>query len=578
MRFKKLILGLSIVIVTLMLLSIFGFTDEFSGMGCTAIIVGKNASENKLSVMNSTSADGWYNSNIKVISEPAYFEIGKKVPIYWNITGTYRPEKTLEDFSEEQYIKIGEIKIDSDHVAEIPNIVGNNYSYFRTGYSCMNEHQLMIGESTICQKEELRVFPPGNPEDPEDWEDYNGPMMTIEQLQIFALQCTDNVQDAIELIGYLAERHGFLPSCYGMGECLTIADKEEAWVFEIFSVGVAWEPASGKPGAIWAAQRVPDDELVCVPNISRIREIDLKKKSNNFMASENYMQEAIDRGWYSGEPFIWQEAYTPLLGYWSLESEWVRNRLYVVYSTLAPTAKPWNPADNTQDYPFSIEPDSTSFPNGISVKDIIALQRSTMTGTVFDMEADPNWEGSPFATPFPDMDWRDLLKINFHRPIAMHNCSYAFVSQSREKTLVNGRLKKVPNSIGGVLWFCLDNPHMSVHVPIYAGVTEILPSWKTFDRDKFSQDSARWAFALADDLVNRKYQDAIQDLKAVRDPLQNKFLNEQSIIDGNALAKTNPVQVKEYLTNYTKSCMEEAEEAYWDLNWDLIQKYNNNKY
>jgi dipeptidase len=170
---------------------------------------------------------------------------------------------------------------------------------------------------------------------------------------------------------------------------------------------------------------------------------------------------------------------------------------------------------------------------------------------------------------------RTLLDIEWHRPAAMYDCSYGMVSQSR------GWL---PDPIGGVLWFYLDNPHMSVHVPIYAGVTEILPSWQNFDRNVFSLDSARWAFALADDLVNRRYQSAIQDLKLVRDPLQQEFLDHQAEIELEALNLYNTSggggedAAKQVLTNFTKNCMDEAEQAYWNLNWDLIQKYNNNKF
>ena len=125
------------------------------------------------------------------------------------------------------------------------------------------------------------------------------------------------------------------------------------------------------------------------------------------------------------------------------------------------------------------------------------------------------------------------------------------------------------------MWFYFDNPHTSIHVPIYVGVQEIPSSWTIFNRTKFSLDADRWAFMLADDLVNRRYQDAIVDLRAVRDPLQLQFLDEQSTVDGNALA-LNIVQAKKYLTEYTAECMEKATTAYWDLNWELIAKYTNN--
>jgi dipeptidase len=129
------------------------------------------------------------------------------------------------------------------------------------------------------------------------------------------------------------------------------------------------------------------------------------------------------------------------------------------------------------------------------------------------------------------------------------------------------------------MWFYFDNPNTSIHVPIYVGVQEIPDSWTIFNRTQFSLDADRWAFMLADDLVNRRYQDAIQDLKAVRDPLQAEFFVNQEAIEGEALDiynNQNPKQALKYLTEYTAECMAKATDAYWDLNWELIAKYTNN--
>ncbi|GAK60025.1 peptidase U34 dipeptidase [Candidatus Vecturithrix granuli] len=507
---------------------------------CMDVVVGKDASVDG-SVMTSHTADGWYDSSITLVPGQT-FEEGAIADVHWNIIGE-EPGPP---------VKIG----------EIPQ-VKQTYSYYNVGYPFMNEHQLMIGESTIAQKEELATFRGEKA------------IMTIEQLEVFALQRAKTAREAINVMGELAEKYGFLPSCANMGESLTIADPNEAWLFEIFSVGVLWNPESGEPGAVWAAQRIPDDHVFVMPNVSRIREIDLNNP-DYFMASQNYMQVAIDQGWYdpkSGKPFIWQEAYVPKTGDWALSSMWCRIRLYLVYSAAAPSLE-WDPYMSTELYPFSIKPEKK-----FSVQDVMALMRSTLTGTVFDMEEDPGWlvpgednkmEKSPFTTPFPVDDMHNLLTIPYHRPAAKYNCSYGFVSQSRSW---------LPDPIGGVLWFYHDNPHVSLYVPVYCSVQKFPKSWQTFDRDHFSRDSARWAFAFADDLVNRRYQDAIKDLRAVREPIEADFFMMQSAIEI-AAAKAyeqDPELAKRFLTDYTNACMLRAEEAYWQLNDDLIQKYNNNK-
>ena len=52
-----------------------------------------------------------------------------------------------------------------------------------------------------------------------------------------------------------------------VGECFTFADPNETWHFEILG------PGKGKIGAVWAAVRIPDDEVGVSANASRIRSI-----------------------------------------------------------------------------------------------------------------------------------------------------------------------------------------------------------------------------------------------------------------------------------------------------------------
>ena len=122
-----------------------------------------------------------------------------------------------------------------------------------------------------------------------------------------------------------------------------------------------------------------------------------------------------------------------------------------------------------------------------------------------------------------------------------------------------------------VLWFGYDNPHTTCYVPIYSGVLETKKAGEP-DRNTFSLDSAQWAFILADDLVNHRYQEAMEDLKAVRDPLEQGFAKQVLEADKKALelAKKDPAKAQEYLTKFTSDCMEKAEKAWWQLNWDLI--------
>jgi dipeptidase len=507
-----------------------------AGMGCTDVIVGKGASADG-SVMTSQTGCA-AECRIHVVPSQS-FKSGEMAPVYW---GIQEVKKSIHDF--------GQI------IGKIPQIE-KTYSYIHSGYPHINEHQLAIGETTLSQKKELKVFYPVAKQ-----------IMTIEQAQLFALQRTKTARGALALITSLLEVYGFLPSCDVDGEALCIADPNEAWVLEVFSVGKGWTPNSGRLGVIWAAQRVPDDHIVIVPNTSRIREINLDDPEN-FKASKNYKQVAINRGWYdpsSGKPFIWQEAYAPP------PTEGNMNRIWLFHKCFAPNLKKYHSFDPISYYPFSIKPEKK-----VSVQDVMTFQRSVFAETIFDMTADLDWlvpdrngrmMKSPLTTPFPTRDMRELLDIKWHRNVSQGG--YGMVAQLRSW---------LPAPIGGVYWFYIDNQHTSIYVPIYAGVTDISPLYQTYDPDQFSEGSARWAFDFVDNLLYLKWQDAIKDLRAARDPLETRFFAEQKDIDNEAfkLYRNNPELATKFLTEYTDQCMEEVVELYRELRYLLISKYTNNK-
>ena len=208
--------------------------DEYSRDECTSLVVGRLASADG-SVITSHTCDGVSRTWITV--EPA-LDYGPKarMKIYKNTRKTaFDGDTTGVRF-----------------VGEIPQ-VRHTYAYLNTAYPCMNEKQVAIGETTFSGPDTLR-----NP----------GSMFLIEELARIALQRCDNARDAIKLMGSLAQKYGYADG----GECLTVIDKKEAWFFEILGCG------RGISGAVWAAQRVPDDEVAVSANIPRIGKIDRDNK------------------------------------------------------------------------------------------------------------------------------------------------------------------------------------------------------------------------------------------------------------------------------------------------------------
>ncbi|MFZ2054837.1 MAG: C69 family dipeptidase [Candidatus Aminicenantales bacterium] len=524
--------------------------------GCTVIGVGRLATDDGSVITSHT--DCCSECRVHVVPAQTYPK-GTQAPVHWGMA-------YFGDMDDRRALPLGDYGKVIGHIPQVEH----TYAYFQTGYSQMNEHQLAVGESTCSQRRALDVpFVEG----------LTKQIMTVEQAQVFALQRCKTAREAVRLIAGLVEKYGFLPSCGG-AEALCIADPRELWVMEIFSVGPRWTPGSGKPGAIWAARRVPDDHLVAITNYVRIREIDLQ--SPDFLVSQNYKQEAIDRGWYDpagGQPFIWQEAYAPPIQEGSL------SRLWLIYSTVAPNAKEWprrrmegpagpgtiysQPIEGAAFYPFSVKPGKL-----LSVRDVIAFQRSTFENTIYDMTWDPAWMvpggggqlmKSPMATPFLSREMETVLRIRHHRTIATQG--YGMVAQLRSW---------LPDPVGGVYWFYVDNPFVSTYVPIYAGVTDVSPLYKTYDHSVYSEDSARWAVDFVEKLMFLRWQSAVKDLREVRDPLEAGFFSSQADVEKRAVEMLGKDEAgaKKFLTDLTISRMGAIVKLYRELRVKLLTRYS----
>ena len=306
--------GLILLIVAVSTAQIWAAQDGADDH-CTDIIVGKLASVDGSAIVSHTGCGP--ECRVHVIPAQTFLK-GAKAAAYYGIQDVRKP---LENH--------GEI------LGYIPQ-VAKTYAYFHSAYPQMNENGLSIGESTLSQRDDLKVDISTGVEQ----------IMTIEQAQVFALQRCKTPREAIRLIGSLMEEYGFLPSCGPESEGICLTDGNEVWIMEVFSVGPLWDPESGRPGAIWAAQRVPDDHVAVIPNWSIIKEIDLSQP-DWFMASFNYQQEAIDRGWYDpkgSRPFIWQEVYSPP------PREWAMVRFWLFFTTYAPNFREWPQKKLTNPY------------------------------------------------------------------------------------------------------------------------------------------------------------------------------------------------------------------------------------
>ena len=431
------------------------------------------------------------------------------------------------------------------YTGSIPE-VPETYGYIYSIYPCINERQLAIGESTFDGKEVMRSD--------------KGMFNLYELTRLMAERCK-TAREAIALADELLTKYGYNDA----GECLSIADTKEVWMFEV--VG----PGQGKVGAVWAAERVPDDEITINGNSARIRGIDLKDK-DRFLASKNVFSTATEMGLWDpkgGTPFEFCYAYG------DRNSMWARRREWRVFDLVAPSLK-LDP--NQENYPFSVKPEKK-----LTVEDLMKIFADTYEGTDYDMtkfmlvkDADGKSVKSPYANPFMNYDQMPLWKINGalgelgERTIARYYCIYHFISQSRDW---------LPDPIGGVAWFAWDNPAMNCHAPLYCGITDVPASWKfggPNGRPHYSQESAWWAFNRASTIAAHRWGDMRNDVYAVRDPIRQQAFNDEKRIDDEALKlyRDDPQKAIDYLTKYSFDFCTKITEAYWKLGDDLWTKYD----
>ncbi len=509
--------------------TLIGSSLPQAARSCTSIMVGKAASTDG-SVMTSHTCDSHRNGSTILVVPARSHKPGATQLLTKRNDDNDGP---MERYGREPTGRIPEIK--------------QTYGYLAPAYAAMNERQLAIGESTFEGRKDL-VSQKG--------------LVDCDTLTRLMLERATTAREAIQVGGALIDKYGWCDP----GEALTIADTKEIWLMEIVGVG------EDQVGAVWAAQRVPDDHVSVVANAARIGELDVDN-AEFFMASKNVQSFAVEKGYWDPQgdrPFRFYEAYDPegRTNFASTRREWR------VLDLLAPSLG--LPA-NGNVFPFSVKPEQPVGP-----EKIMELFRDTFEGTDFDMTKDltvTDEEGktvkSPLANPFMPYDMNQMLRINGgwgwrgERPMARWYCMYVTVTQSR------GWL---PDAVGGIVWFGYGNPATTTYVPLYAGITDLPESYKTDGRTTgFSRRSAWWAYNRVETIAAHRWGEMRKDVAQVRDPLQEKWLAAQAAIDKEAasiLKEKGEEELRDFLTRRSQDACLEATEAYWNLGDSLWTKYD----
>jgi len=405
----------------------------------------------------------------------------------------------------------------------------------------MNEHQVSIGETTWGGRKELK--------DPKAILDY-GSLMYI------ALQRAKTARQAIKVITDLVAEYGY----YSSGESFSIADPNEVWIFEIIGKG------PDNKGAVWVALKVPDGYICAHANQARIRQFPLNDRENCLYA-EDVISFAREKGYFTGEDknFSFVDTYAPL-DYGALR--FCEARVWSMFHRAAPSL------NLSMDYvkgvkaaeplPLWIKPDKQ-----LSVHDVMELMRDHFENSDFDMTKDIG--AGPYQLPYRwrPLTWEvDSVQYCNERATSTQQTGFSFIAQARSW---------LPDPIGGVLWFSVDDTYSTVYIPIYCGVKQVPHSYAvgTGSFHDFNWESAFWVFNFVSNFAYLRYSDMIKDIQKAQRELEGKFLADQADIENAAikLYHQSPQMAREYLTDYSVMLGDRTVKRWKKLGEFLIYKY-----
>lgn len=414
-------------------------------------------------------------------------------------------------------------------VEETYNVVGN-----------MNEHQVAITESTFGGRPEL--------------EDSTG-IMDYGSLIYVALQRAKSAREAIHIMTSLVKEHGY----YSSGESFSIADKKEAWIMEMIGKGV------GNKGAVWVAIRIPDDCISAHANQSRIHQIPFDDKEN-CMYSPDVVSFAREKGYFNGKDkdFSFTKAYCPY-DFSALRGCEARVWAFMrKYDKSLDAYLPFLKGESDKPMPLYVKADRK-----LTLQDVKNGMRDHYEGTEFCMTNDAGM--GPYKVPYR---WRPMtFKVDGQeyvneRAIATQQTGFVLCAQLRNW---------LPDAIGGVLWFGVDDAATAVFTPMYGSIKETPECFRVGNGDMmtFSWTSAFWIHNWVANMAYSKYSFMIEDIKPVQKELELGFEAMQPSIDKAAadMYAKNPEEAVKFLTWYSTTEANRSTARWKQLGEYLVVKY-----
>jgi dipeptidase len=205
----------------------------------------------------------------------------------------------------------------------------------------------------------------------------------------------------------------------------------------------------------------------------------------------------------------------------------------------------------------------------LTPQDLMSFKRDYLQGTELDMSQDAG--AGPFGLPYR---WRGLTwehdgqEYFNERTTVTQQTGFSFIAQMRNW---------LPDPIGGINWFGVDDAGTTVYVPFYCGINRVPETWAEGYGDilDYKNDAAFWVFNRVAHFAYLFYNRVMPDLHKVQSELETKFAQYTPGVDAAALKlwETDQQLAREFLTDYSVSMGEQTVKRWKELGEFLLVKY-----
>jgi dipeptidase len=177
----------------------------------------------------------------------------------------------------------------------------------------------------------------------------------------------------------------------------------------------------------------------------------------------------------------------------------------------------------------------------------------------------------PYGLPYRwrPMNWKYNGKSYLNeRVTATQQTGFSFIAQMRSW---------LPDPVGGINWFGVDDAGTTVYVPFYCGITKVPETWAEGNGDMltYSDNSAFWVFNRVAHFAYLFYDRVMTDVKKVQNELEDKFADYTPAVDNAALLlyTSDPALAHQFLTDYSCNMANSAVARWKELGEFLLVKY-----